>query len=72
VIPVLPVGAARRDDRERHSNFIRRVAPGQRDERRHGQTDFVLGAEMGRDGMTAGLCFAAGMTASASGKGIKN
>jgi len=30
---------------------------GQRDERRHGQTHFALGAELGRDGMTAGLSF---------------
>ncbi len=35
----------------------RLVAPGQRDERRHGQTHFVLGAKLGRDGLAAGLCF---------------
>jgi len=64
---VLPVVAARRDDRERHSNFIRPVSPGQRDERRHGQTHFALGAKLGRDGMAAGLCLsAADMTARAS------
>ena len=56
-LPVLPVVTARRDGRERHSNFIRPVSPGQRDERRHGQTHFVLGAKLGRDVMTAGLCF---------------
>jgi hypothetical protein len=50
-------------------NFIRLVSPGQRDERRHGQTYSVLGAKLGRDGMTAGLCFAAGMTARSSGEG---
>ncbi len=55
VIPVLPVVAARRDGRERHSNFIRPVSPGQRDERRHGQTDVVLN-EQARDGMTARGC----------------
>lgn len=42
---------------------------GQRDERRHGQTHFALGAELGRDGMTAGLSFAAGMTTRASAGG---
>lgn len=56
-LPVLPVVAARRDDRERHQTLIVNVSPGQRDERRHGQTHFALGAELGRDGMTAGLCF---------------
>jgi hypothetical protein len=50
-------GVARRDGWERHSNFIRPVAPRQRDERRHGQTHFALGAELGRDGVAAGLCF---------------
>jgi len=34
----------------------RLVSPGRRDERRHGQTDFV-GSEQARDGMTAGLSF---------------
>jgi hypothetical protein len=47
---------ALRDGRERHSNFPRPVAPGQRDERRHGQTDIVF-SEQARDGVTAGLCF---------------
>jgi hypothetical protein len=47
------------------------VSPDRRDERRHGQTDFVFGAELGRDGMTAALAFlAAGMTTRASGEGI--
>ena len=50
--------------------FLVIVSPGQRDERRHGQTHFALGAKLGRDGRTAGLCFAAGMTARASGEGI--
>jgi len=69
-LPVLPVVAARRDDRERHQTLIVNVSPGQRDERRHGQTHFALGAELGRDGMTAGLSFAAGMTTRASAEGI--
>ena len=34
-------------------HFNRLVSPGQRDERRHGQTHFVLG----RDGVAAGLSF---------------
>lgn len=49
--------AARREGRERHQTLFVTVSPGQRDERRHGQTHFVLGAELGRDGMAAGLCF---------------
>lgn len=32
------------------------VSPGQRDERRHGQTNFVLGAKRSRDGTLPGLC----------------
>jgi hypothetical protein len=53
---VLPVVPARRDDRVRHSNFIRPVSPGQRDERRHGQTHFVFGAERSRDGALPAFC----------------
>jgi hypothetical protein len=45
------------------------VSPGQRDERRHGQTHFAFGAELGRGGMWAGLLsLAAPMTPSASGE----
>jgi hypothetical protein len=54
VLPVMPVVATRREGRMRHSNFIRPVSPGQRDERRHGQTDIVF-SEQARDGVTAGL-----------------
>jgi len=52
----------RRGARERHSNFIRLVSPVRRDGRRHGQTHVAL-SEQARDGRTAGLGFAAGMTA---------
>jgi len=38
-------------------HFNRPVSPGQRDERRHGQTLFFFGAKLGRDGVAAGLCF---------------
>jgi len=34
-----------------------------------GQTHFAFGAKLGRDGMTAGLCFAAGMTGRSSAGG---
>ena len=46
------------------------VSPGQRDEHATGRLTLPLGAELGRDGMTAGLCFAAAMTTRASEGGI--
>jgi hypothetical protein len=44
-------------------DFNRFVSPGQRDERRHRQTHFVLGAKRSRVGALPGLSFAGSVTA---------
>jgi hypothetical protein len=59
VLPVTTDGTARGRDIPIEKHF---VSPVWRDGRRHGQTDVVF-SEQARDGRTAGLSFAAGMTA---------
>jgi lipoprotein NlpI len=54
VLPVTTAGTARGRDTPIIKQFVPHAGRGGR---RHGQTHFVLGAKLGRDGMTAGLCF---------------